>query len=115
GHVALDCVEAVLNGQHLVPVLLKRWDHLAVAGTVGPQAMGEHNTGLVVRGHDRLFMSLLLCSRSSALEVNPPALMGHTNRYRRRSTRSCSRHGMAGCWPTAVGESGGSLVAKWSA
>src|SRR5271154_7282187 len=46
GDVAFERVEAVLGGHHLVPVRLKRRDHLAVARTVGPEPVREDDTWL---------------------------------------------------------------------
>ena len=54
GDVALECVEAVLAGHHLVPLRLKRGDHLAEARAVGPDPVDEHDAGFGLRGHRQL-------------------------------------------------------------
>ena len=43
GDVAFERVEAVLGGHHLVPVRLKRRDHLAEARAVGPEPVREYD------------------------------------------------------------------------
>ena len=45
--VAFGRVEAVLAGQHLIALRLKREDQLAKARAVGPNPVGEHNARFV--------------------------------------------------------------------
>jgi hypothetical protein len=49
GDVALEAVEAVLRGDHFVPLREERADHLVEAGTVGPDAVGEHDAWLALK------------------------------------------------------------------
>src|SRR5271169_3498170 len=46
GDVAFERVEAVLGRHHLVPVRLKRRDHLSVARAVGPEPVREYDACL---------------------------------------------------------------------
>ena len=54
--VALGAVEAVLGGDHLIPVGPKRGDQLAKARAIGPEAMAEDDARLVLRGHTGPFV-----------------------------------------------------------
>ena len=50
GGVVFDRVELILSGNHLIAIGLKQCHDLAVAGTVGPKAMGKHDAGFC--GHE---------------------------------------------------------------
>ena len=47
-------IEAVLRGHHLIPLRLKRRDHLAETRAVCPDPVAEHDARLGWRGHDFL-------------------------------------------------------------
>ena len=42
-NLACKCVEAVLGGDHLMPIRLKRGNHLVEARSVGPDPVAEHD------------------------------------------------------------------------
>ena len=43
GDVTCECVKAILGGDHLVPLRLKRGNHFAEARAVGPDTVAEHD------------------------------------------------------------------------
>ena len=58
GDVARECVEAVLGGDHLMPIRLKRGNHLVKARAVGPDPVAKHDARFGLR---RFHFALLGC------------------------------------------------------
>jgi hypothetical protein len=51
GDVSRERIEAVLTGHHFMALGLERWDQLAEAGSISPEAMRENDAWF---GHDSL-------------------------------------------------------------
>jgi hypothetical protein len=50
GHVGGEFVEAVLTGNHFMPLRLESWNHFTEARAVGPKSMNEHDAGFSLPG-----------------------------------------------------------------